>query len=83
MPARAAERFIADVARSDPERLRARSARSPTSSSTRAAARRSRRAARRSAALDEDTLALRAIEAITARRRLAAGRASRPERSRG
>ena len=47
MPPRAAERFVADVARADPERLRGRSACSPTWSSTRAAARRSARAARR------------------------------------
>ncbi len=40
MPARAAERFVADVARTDPERLRLALARWPTSSSTRAAGRR-------------------------------------------
>jgi DNA polymerase-3 subunit delta len=69
MPPRAAERFVADAARSDPDRLRAALGAladleldsrggSPlprtTSSDQRAAA-----------ALDEDTLALRTIEAIT------------------
>ena len=47
MPARAAERFVADVARSDVGSCRRRSARSRTSSSTRAGARRSVAAAHR------------------------------------
>ncbi len=66
MPPRAAERFVADVARSDPERLRAALAAladleldtrggAPLASSRTAVA-----------GLDEDTLALHAIEAITA-----------------
>jgi DNA polymerase III subunit delta len=66
MPARAAERFVADVARTDAERLRAALAAladleldtrggAPLASSRTALA-----------GLDEDTLALRAIEAITA-----------------
>jgi DNA polymerase-3 subunit delta len=66
MPARAAERFVADVARTDVERLRAALAAladleldtrggAPLASSRTALA-----------GLDEDTLALRAIEAITA-----------------
>jgi DNA polymerase-3 subunit delta len=66
MPARAAERFVADVARTDAERLRAALAAladleldtrggAPLASSRTALA-----------GLNEDTLALRAIEAITA-----------------
>jgi DNA polymerase III subunit delta len=70
MPPRAAERFVADVARNDPERLRAALGAladleldsrggSPLPASRTSADRRSL------AGLDEDTLALRAIEAIT------------------
>jgi DNA polymerase-3 subunit delta len=70
MPARAAERFVADVARNDPERLRAALGAladleldsrggSPLPAGRTIADRRS------VAGLDEDTLALRAIEAIT------------------
>ncbi len=65
MPARAAERFVADVARTDPDRLRTALAAladleldsrggAPLASSRTALA-----------GLDEDTLALRAIEAVT------------------
>jgi DNA polymerase III subunit delta len=71
MPARAAERFIADVAANDPDRLRAALAAladleldsrggSPLPAPSRAPAERSSLAG-----LDEDTLAVRAIEAIT------------------
>ncbi len=69
MPARAAERFVADVARTDVERLRrALAALADLELDSRGGAplARSRTAL---AGLDEDTLALRAIEAIT----LAAG----------
>jgi DNA polymerase-3 subunit delta len=70
MPPRAAERFVADVARNDPERLRAALGAladleldsrggSPLPASRASAGRRSL------AGLEEDTLALRAIEAIT------------------
>jgi DNA polymerase-3 subunit delta len=70
MPPRAAERFVADVARNDPERLRAALSAladleldsrggSPLPASRTSADRRSL------AGLEEDTLALRAIEAIT------------------
>ena len=65
MPARAAERFVADVARSDVERAAggARRARRPRARhARRRAAREQPHAAR---GLDEDTLALRAIETIT------------------
>ncbi len=66
MPQRAAERFIGDVARADPERLRAAlGALAQLELDSRggapAGAGRSR-----SAALSEDTLAVRAIEAMTA-----------------
>ena len=66
MPARAAERFLADVARSEPERLRAAlGVLADLELDTRGGAvLRSDR--RELAALDEDTLALRAIAAITA-----------------
>ncbi len=66
MPARAAERFVADISRSDPERLRhALGALADLELDSRGGA---PLAARRTAVagLDEDTLALRAIEAITA-----------------
>ena len=66
MPARAAERFVADVARSDVERLRgalATLAELELDSRGGAPLRGSRGAL---AALDEDTLALRAIERIAA-----------------
>ena len=66
MPARAAERFVADVARTDPDRLRqALGALADLELDSRGGA---QVAAGRSqlAALDEDTLALRAIETITA-----------------
>jgi len=66
MPARAAERFIADVSRSDPERLRrALEALADLELDSRGGA---PLAPARSAlaALDEDTIALRAIGAITA-----------------
>jgi DNA polymerase-3 subunit delta len=66
MPARAAERFVADVARSDPDRLRrALCALAALELDSRGGA---VLAARRSALAgqSEDTLALRAIEAITA-----------------
>jgi DNA polymerase III subunit delta len=65
MPSRAAERFVADVARSDPERLRAAlGALADLELDTRGGALlRSRRSG--SASLQEDTLALRAIAAIT------------------
>jgi DNA polymerase III subunit delta len=65
MPPRAAERFIADVARSEPERLRAAlGTLADLELDTRGGAvLRSDR--RELAALDEDTLALRAIAAIT------------------
>ena len=66
MPARAAERFVADVARSDAERLRgALVALAALELDTRGGA---PLAASRGplAALEEDTLALRTIEAITA-----------------
>jgi DNA polymerase-3 subunit delta len=64
MPARAAERFVADVARGDPERLRAAVARlAQLELDTRGGA---PLASSRSplAGLDEDTLALAAIEQI-------------------
>ena len=66
MPARAAERFIADVARSDPERLRgALAALATLELNTRGGAPlTSSRSAL--AGLDEDTLAVCAIEAISA-----------------
>jgi DNA polymerase-3 subunit delta len=70
MPARAAERFVADAARSDPERLRAAlgaladleldSRGGPPLPPSRAQG-----AQRAAAALGEDTLTLRTIEAIT------------------
>ncbi len=70
MPARAAERFVADVARNDPERLRAAlgaladleldSRGGPPLAASRTLAGR-----RSVAGLEEDTLALRTIEAIT------------------
>jgi hypothetical protein len=66
MPARAAERFIADVSRSDPARLRcALGALADLELDSRGG---SPVQAERSgaAALDEDTIALRAISAITA-----------------
>jgi DNA polymerase III subunit delta len=66
MPPRAAERFVADVARSDVERLRsALAALADLELDTRGGAplTRSRTAL---AALDEDTVALHAIESITA-----------------
>ncbi|MFI4984938.1 MAG: DNA polymerase III subunit delta [Solirubrobacterales bacterium] len=66
MPARAAERFVADVARTDPERLRrALGALADLELDSRGGA---QLGAGRSAlaALDEDTLALRAIATITA-----------------
>ncbi|MFI4977720.1 MAG: DNA polymerase III subunit delta [Solirubrobacterales bacterium] len=65
MPARAAERFVADVARTDPDRLReALGALADLELDSRGGA---PLASNRSAyaALDEDTLALRAIEEIT------------------
>ena len=65
MPPRAAERFVADVAAADPERLRAAlGALADLELDSRGGA---AIGASRSplAALDEDTLALRAIEAIT------------------
>jgi DNA polymerase III subunit delta len=65
MPARAAERFVADVARSDVERLRAALATlAELELDTRGGA---PLASSRTphAGLDEDTLALRAIEAVT------------------
>jgi DNA polymerase III subunit delta len=78
MPPRAAERFVADVARSDPDRLRRAlreladleidsrgGAPAPWS---RSPGERSAIAGRSLAALDEDTLGLLAIEAITAER---------------
>jgi DNA polymerase-3 subunit delta len=66
MPARAAERFVADVARTGPDRLRlALGALADLELDSRGgAALLSRRSAL--AALSEDTLALRAVEAITA-----------------
>jgi DNA polymerase III subunit delta len=65
MPSRAADRFLADVARTDPERLRsALSVLAELELDTRGGA--PLRAHRsRISYLDEDTLALRAIEAIT------------------
>jgi DNA polymerase-3 subunit delta len=66
MPARAAERFVADVAQSDPDRLRhALCAMADLELDSRGGA---VLGARRSASAgqEEDTLALRAIEAITA-----------------
>jgi DNA polymerase III subunit delta len=66
MPARAAERFVADVARTDPDRLRrALSALADLELDSRGGA---PLASNRSplAGLDEDTLALRTIETITA-----------------
>ncbi len=66
MPARAAERFVADVARTDPQRLRtALAALADLELDTRGGA---PLASSRTAltGLDEDTLALRAIESITA-----------------
>lgn len=66
MPARAAERFVADVARTDPERLRsALSALADLELNSRGGA--PLLASRtQMAGLSEDTLALHAIEAITA-----------------
>ncbi|MGA2320894.1 MAG: DNA polymerase III subunit delta [Solirubrobacteraceae bacterium] len=66
MPARAAERFVADVARTDPDRLRAAlGALADLELNTRGGAPlRSRRSAL--AGLAEDTIALRAIETISA-----------------
>jgi DNA polymerase III subunit delta len=66
MPPRAAERFVADVARTEPERLRAAlTALADLELDTRGGspipANRSRMSS-----LDEDTLALRAIERIAA-----------------
>ncbi len=71
MPARAAERFVADVARSDPDRLRgALCVLADLELDSRGgavlAAGRSPADRRSLAGLQEDTLALRAIEAITA-----------------
>jgi DNA polymerase III subunit delta len=64
MPARAAERFLADVARSDPQRLRAAlGVLADLELDSRGGAPLSRDR-RGSAALDEDTLAVRAILAI-------------------
>jgi DNA polymerase-3 subunit delta len=66
MPSRAADRFIKDVSRTDPERLRsALSAIADLELDSRGG---SVLTGRRSslAALDEDTIALRAIAAITA-----------------
>jgi DNA polymerase III subunit delta len=65
MPSRAAERFVADIARSDPERLRAAlRALAELELDTRGGAPlRSRHSG--AASLQEDTLALRAIAAIT------------------
>jgi hypothetical protein len=65
MPARAAERFVADAARSEPERLRrALGALADLELDTRGGAPLS--ASRTPfAGLDEDTLAVRAIETIT------------------
>ena len=66
MPPRAAERFVADVARADPERLkRALGVLADMELDSRGGA---AIGASRSpvATLDEDTIALRAIEAITA-----------------
>ncbi len=66
MPARAAERFVADVARTEPERLRAAlgvlaDLELDTRGGDPVSAHRSRRSG-----LDEDTLALSAIQTITA-----------------
>jgi DNA polymerase-3 subunit delta len=65
LPARAAERFIADVARADPERLRgAIAALADLELNTRGGSQ--WRATRsRASTLDEDTLALRTIERMT------------------
>jgi DNA polymerase-3 subunit delta len=65
MPPRAAERFVADVARTEPDRLRAALASlADLELDTRGGA--PMRATRsRASYLDEDTLALRAIEAVT------------------
>lgn len=69
MPARAAERFVADAARSDPERLRAAlGALADLELDSRGGSPLPHRAPgdqRAAAALSEDTLTLRAIEAIT------------------
>ena len=65
MPARAAERFVADVARSDPERLRAAlGALAELELDSRGGAPLPRGRTHTSG-LHEDTLALRAIERIT------------------
>jgi DNA polymerase-3 subunit delta len=64
MPSRAAERFVADVARSDPERLRAAlGVLADLELDTRGGAELRAGRSRRSG-LHEDTLALRAIAAI-------------------
>jgi len=66
MPPRAAERFVADVARTDPERLRAAlGALADLEIDTRGGSPLPEGRSRMSG-LDEDTLALRAIEQITA-----------------
>jgi DNA polymerase-3 subunit delta len=65
MPPRAAERFVADVARTEPERLRAAlAALADLELDTRGGSPLPRARSRMSG-LDEETLALRAIEAIT------------------
>ncbi len=67
MPARAAERFIAEVARSDPERLRrALQTLAALELDTRGGAPVGAARGGSLAGLDEDTLALRAIDAVTA-----------------
>ncbi len=72
MPARAAERFVADVARTDAERLRAAlAALADLELDTRGGAPARARSRTRLAGLGEDTLALRAIEAISQPRAVA------------
>ena len=68
MPPRAAERFIRDVAQTEPERLRAAlGALADLELDTRGGSPLPQARSRMSG-LDEETLALRAIEAITAGR---------------
>ncbi|MBA3809279.1 MAG: hypothetical protein H0X28_12950, partial [Solirubrobacterales bacterium] len=67
MPARAAERFVADVSRTDPERLRAALAELADLELDSRGGALLLESRTRMAALSEDTIAVRAIEAVTTR----------------